>query len=497
MKTSSRITLFIHSYGDKGALCRTLDSILDQGCFACPCVLLLHSPVGYLEIAEMFRELRIEAVEIWAGNVVWPDALPKTDYIGVLCAGDQLEVGAVSAVHYAIANHAESLCIYGDECKQQSTDSPCSFIFKPQYDPILQNASGYIGRSAVFKVAGQHLEFRRDMHPDRQVQELVNKSGMQITHVPMVLLRSSNCGEHKKKRLCIPKPFENPTVSIIVPTRDKLTYMRRCINSIFSITAYNDYEIIVVDNNSREKDAIEYLHVLETKDWINVIRDRQTFNYSRMNNNAVEHAHGEILCFLNNDIEILEPSWLSSMVAWIEQKGVGAVGARLLYPDGTLQHAGVVLGINGYAGHPWKGTDPGSLAVDFRLQYPRTVSATTGACLLMRKSDFLSVGGFDENLAVAFNDVDLCLRLQRKGLRIVWTPEATLIHHESVSRGRRDTPEKRRRFTREKKYMRKRWGDRLKNDPYYNPNLTYNSEDGSPVDKPFQYPPKRWWQRWR
>jgi GT2 family glycosyltransferase len=275
-------------------------------------------------------------------------------------------------------------------------------------------------------------------------------------------------------------PDEHPTVSIIIPSKNAVSLLRQCIESILSKTTYRNYEIIVVDNGSDEPEALAYLNELKSQPKIKVIHDRREFNYSALNNNAASLASTEFICLLNNDIEVITPSWIEEMMGLAIQPGVGAVGARLWYPNETLQHGGVILGIGGVAGHMCKNISRGNRGYFDRSALTQTLSAVTAACMLIRRSIFLEVGRLNEtDLAIAFNDIDLCLRVREAGYRNVWTPFAELYHHESVSRGYEDTPEKQARFKREIDFMRKRWGNLLHNDPAYNPNLTLDHEDFS------------------
>ena len=242
---------------------------------------------------------------------------------------------------------------------------------------------------------------------------------------------------------------------------------------------YPNYEILIVDNGSDDPETLEYFESLVADPRIRILRDERPFNFSSLNNFAAAHAHGRFLGLINNDIEVISPLWLDEMVSLAEREGVGAVGARLWYPDGTLQHGGVICGIGGIAGHAQKYLPKGSLGYFGRAALIQTMSAVTAACLIIRKTIYEEVGGLDEvNLKVAFNDVDLCLRIREAGYRNVWTPFAELIHHESATRGDEDTPKKS-AFSDEANYMRQRWGDTLSNDPAYSPNLTLEHEDFS------------------
>lgn len=275
------------------------------------------------------------------------------------------------------------------------------------------------------------------------------------------------------------KIIEEPKVSIIIPTKDNVDILRTCINSIIDKTSYANYEIILVDNMSVKEETFDYYKELD-KNFIKILKFDGEFNYSKINNFAASQCSSEYIILLNNDVEIIDGHWLGSMLEYAQREDVGAVGAKLLYPDGTIQHAGVIIGLGGVAGHSHKcfpATNPGYF---YRIQMIQNFSAVTAACMMTKKSLFEEVGGFDEkNLTIAFNDVDYCLKLRRKGYLIVYTPIAELYHYESLSRGYEDTPEKQKRFMREVAYMRAKWGGVLDNDPYYNPNLTRDRENFS------------------
>ena len=275
-------------------------------------------------------------------------------------------------------------------------------------------------------------------------------------------------------------PATLPLVSLIIPTRNGLNLMRQCIDSIVGKTTYSNYEIIVVDNGSDDPEALRYFESLGRDTRIRVLRDDSAFNYSALNNSAVSQARGEIVGLINNDIEVISPDWLSEMVSLAIQPGVGAVGAKLLYPDDTLQHGGVVLGIGGVAGHANKFARQPSYGYLGRTGLISSYSAVTAACLVVRKSIYLEVDGLNErDLTIAFNDIDFCLRVRKAGYRNVWTPYAELYHHESATRGYDDNPQKQPRFAAEITYMQRRWGDLLLRDPAYSPNLTLEYEDFS------------------
>jgi GT2 family glycosyltransferase len=269
-----------------------------------------------------------------------------------------------------------------------------------------------------------------------------------------------------------PLPASLPRVSLIVPTRDQVELLRTCIEGLLNNTDYPDLEIIVVDNQSSDPNALEYLADLPARG-VTVLAHPYPFNYSTINNRAVEHATGEIIGLINNDIEILAPNWLKEMVSQVIRPGVGAVGAKLLWPNGMVQHGGVVVGINGLAAHTGNTLneqDPGYMGLN---QITRQQSAVTAACLLLPKSLYQRLGGLDERaFPVAFNDVDLCLRIQKNGLKLIWTPFAQLIHAESASRGKDHTAEKKLRAMREQQIFIERWSQSAQQDAFYHPALS-------------------------
>jgi GT2 family glycosyltransferase len=266
-------------------------------------------------------------------------------------------------------------------------------------------------------------------------------------------------------------------VSIVIPTRDG-AYLHRCLDSIRQRTTYPNFEIIVVDNGSESHSVLEYLRNWESS--LTIIRDDAPFNYPEINNRAVARSSGEVICLLNDDTEILGGDWLDELVGQVLQEGVGAVGAMLYYPSGQIQHAGVILGIGGVAGHALRTGDRLSVAGSGRIHLPRSISAVTGACMMVRREAWDQVKGMDaQNLPVAFNDIDFCLRLIEAGWRIVWTPFAELTHHESITRGFDTEGDRATRFASEIRYMKQRWNLKLRNDPAYNPNLTLHYENFS------------------
>ena len=281
-------------------------------------------------------------------------------------------------------------------------------------------------------------------------------------------------------------PSLPPLVSLIIPTHNGLPHLKDCIESILTKTDYSNFEIVLVDSGSDDPEVLKYMESLGSDKRIRVFHDSRPFNYSALNNEAIKIANGEILGLVNDDIEVLTPGWLSEMVSLAVQPTVGAVGARLLYPDGRLQHGGIILGVRGVAGYSHKGISRHDHGYIGRVKVLQCVSAVTGACLVIKKSIFNQVNGLDENLAEFFNDLDFCLKVRDLGFRNVWTPFAELIHHESKTYMAEDAADKTNRRECEIHYIQRRWGEALLKDPAYNPNLTLDDEDFS-----LSCPPRR------
>ncbi len=298
-------------------------------------------------------------------------------------------------------------------------------------------------------------------------------------HVAQAVPGARACWDEKSStiRVSYPLPDAAPLVSIVIPTRDRLDLLKVCVESVLSKTRYRPLELIIVDNGSAEAATLDYLQQLVRAGTARVLRDDGPFNYSRLNNRAAREASGEFLLLLNNDVEVMDADWLSEMVSLAVRPHVGCVGAKLLYPDGRIQHGGLVTGVRGVATHVLRGRARDDRAYFNWLNITHEVAAVTGACLLVPKALFLKLGGLDEeHLAVAFNDVDLCLKVRELGYAVIYAAHAVLIHHESVSRGLDSEEESVARWRKEVHHMKKRWAGVLECDPYYNPNLSRHGD---------------------
>jgi len=444
-------------------------------------------------------------------------ALADGDFCALLDHDDRLHPLALWHLAHTIQNHPQAGLIYSDEDKINEQGMRCMPYFKCEFNPELMlahNMVSHLGcyRTSEIRAVGgfrEGLEGSQDYDLALRIIERLRPE--QIIHIPHVLyhwritaqstassldaksyaqnatIRAltehlerrglkghvSPCPDlpHIGYRVQFTCPEPHPKVSIIIPTRDKASLLKKCVYSILQKSSYTNYEIIVIDNGSEETSTMNLFAELR-KHNVTIIRDERPFNYSSLNNQAARLASGEYLCLLNNDIEIITPDWLEEMVSFASQADIGAVGARLWYPDYTIQHAGVIVGLGGVAGHAFVNLKLGDPGYFGRAIVHQSYSAVTGACLVIRKAVFDAVGGLNENLAIAFNDVDFCLRVRAAGYRNVWTPYAQMFHHESASRGIEDTPSKVARFESEMAYIQEHWGNLIQADPAYSPNLS-------------------------
>lgn len=391
-------------------------------------------------------------------------------------AGDRVSPALGDILARSLGTSAEAL-VYWDE-DQLHAGRRCDPWVKPDWDPLLFGArQGLVGASVLSLAAVQAMG---GSLPDVQIDVSTVESFLfdlaamrRPRHIPLILTHRAGASDAEHAPAPTPpSPASWPSVSIIIPTRDKPKLLAACLNDINQIDYPARIEIIIVDNASRDPAALELLERVEKDPRARVLRDDGAFNFSRLNNLAATAAKGEVLCLVNNDVEATDDDdghWLKDLVRYAVQEGVGAVGPQLVYPTGRIQHAGVAIGLGGAAGHVQKGVDPHERTFFTWHAVTREVSALTAATLVMKKSVFDSVGGFDEDFAVSFNDVDLCLRLKERGLHNIYVADVRLVHRESESRGEDRSRAQALRFADELALLQERWGTETYSDPHFSP----------------------------
>ncbi len=454
-------------------------------------------------------------------------------YFALLDQDDLLADDALLHVAVQIMQRPEVGVIYSDEDKIDSAGRRSGPYFKPDFNPDLllgQNTISHLGvySTAVARAAGGFREGYEGSQDHDLVLRCVQRLRRdQIVHIPRILYHwrvhagstASSIDEKpyavvagvaavqdhldrtepgakvsliediNQYRVRFPVPASQPTVTVIVPTRNGLSVLGPCMNGLLQGTDYDSMQVLIIDNGSDDAETLAQLRTWAQDPRVRVRRDDRPFNYSALNNAAVAEADSEFVLLLNNDISMIHRDWLLELVSQGLRPGVGAVGAALWYPNDTLQHGGVMLGVRGVASHSHKGIQPGQPGYFGRARLLQTVTAVTGACLLVRRSLYQAVGGLNErDLSVAFNDVDFCIRLTKAGYRNIWTPFAQLYHHESVSRGNDLDRDKVVRFQSEVDYMLNTWREDLLYDPAYNPNLTLQADDFTIATPPRPWP---------
>jgi GT2 family glycosyltransferase len=440
------------------------------------------------------------------------------EFVALLDHDDELTPDALFEMVKEI-NRSDSVdFIYSDEDKLEMGGSFSGPFHKPDFNLDLFLTNNYICHFAVIrKSIGDKIGWFREGFEGSQDFDLflrIIQETREISHIPKILyhwrkIPGSTAAEYSTKSYAntasiralkdyckqqgIKASVENglwpgsfrinrtilkhPKVSIIIPFKDQPDFLKKCLTSIFQKTSYNNYDIILVNNSSSQPETLRILKNFEKNKQINILNFNHEFNFSAINNFAAQYASGDHLLFLNNDTEVISQNWLTTMLSHSQRDEVGGVGAKLLYPDNTVQHAGVILGVGGIANHAYHRQHPKNTTYWGHLNTERNYSALTAACLMVSKELFFKVGGFNEKLSVAFNDIDLCLRLRELGKINVYTPYAELYHHESVSRGYDIDMEKKERLEQESKMIRRYWPEKLDNDPMYNINLTKKKTD--------------------
>ena len=447
--------------------------------------------------------------------------LATGDYIALLDHDDILPEFSLFEIVKCINNNPNAEFIYTDEDKFEKLGGKrYDPYFKSDFGPDTLRANNYICHFSIFrkdlmdKLQGFRSEF--DGAQDYDILLRASEQTNQIVHIPKILyhwrvhkLSTAKAGATAKpyayeagvkaiqshiNRIGLKCKVEHgntlgtykinyevigePKVSIIIPNKDYISTLEVCLNSIKKLTTYNNYEIIIVENNSEEKETFEYYKKIDGKDKIKVIYyPEKEFNYSKIINFGVRNSTGDYIVQLNNDTELLTPNWLEEMLGYAQREDVGAVGVELLYPDKTIQHAGIIIGIGGVAGHVFKNIPYGNHGYFSKDAMIQNLSAVTAACIMTPKSIYDDVGYMDEGFKVAFNDVDFCLKIREKGKLIVYNPYVQFLHYESKSRGFEDTPEKQKRFKLEIDRFQEKWKEALeKGDPYYNINLRLDND---------------------
>ncbi len=434
------------------------------------------------------------------------DRFGEADVVGPLEPHDRLERHALFELALAFQDGAD--VVYTDEDRIGERGVPVDPWFKPDWSPETLLTRDCVGRLlAIRRDALERAGGVRDVFESAAWYEALLRVGEtteNVVHVPRVLVHRHAANAVQKNDLALAVEVAlrrrgeraslriaetgvevryavpgDERVCVVIPTRDRADLLGPCIASIFERTAYANFELLVVDNGSRESATQQLLARWEAREpeRFRVVRDPAPFNYSRLNNEAARATAADYLLLLNNDTEVIAPEWMEAMLGQARRPAIGAVGALLLYADGTVQHGGVVLGILGLAGHAHRYLPGNTTGYHGALELDTNCLAVTGACLMVQRRKYLEAGGLDESLAVSYNDVDLCLRLRRAGYRNVVVPRAKLYHYESKSRGGDDTPAKVARAMDEVGTIRRRWPSWAARDPYYNPNLTVDAED--------------------
>lgn len=449
-----------------------------------------------------------------SGNTNAAIRMASGEYLAFFDHDDLLAEDALYEAARAIEEQKAEL-IYTDEDKVRADLSEYfQPHFKPDYNPDLLCANNYICHLVVVKkeladrVGGLRKEF--DGAQDHDFLLRITERADRIVHIPKVLyhwrihkastadnpaskLYAYQAGqkaisEHLKRlgleaEVSQTKDFGfyrvsypvqgTPLVSIVIPNKDEKDTLKACLESIKEKTTYPSYEIVIVENNSQTSEIFEYYKEIDGKDGIRVVTWKEPFNYSKINNFGFQYAKGDYVICLNNDITVITPSWIEEMLGYCQRPGTGIVGVRLYFPDDTIQHAGIIVGMGGCAGSLFVGMNRKRTGYMHKAALVQDLSAVTAACMMVKREAFEAAGGFEESLAVAFNDVDFCLKVRRAGYLVVYNPYAELYHYESKTRGLEDSPEKQRRFQSEIEYMRCHWLDILKRgDPYYNRNFS-------------------------
>lgn len=454
------ITFIIRSSSDPTLLERTIESLRTQ--FSEKWELL----VSENETAGTQADSRIHFVkETEISRSV------KGEWLAPLNEGDKLSSTALVEVLRVIDNQQNLDFIYTDHDLIDAAGKRSDPFFKPEWSPEFLSDLPYTSRLAVYRSKLIPTDSLFWIDEQSWLKYFASRS-VRAIRIPKVLYHFSKIPEFNLKPLLL--RLQNPgSVSILIPTQDQPEKLKCAVDSILEKSTYSNYEIVILNNSSIQEQTLQCFDELRKKNQIQIIDYPHPFNFSAINNYGVSEVASDYVVFLNDDTEVISPSWLEAMMEYAQRDLIGAVGAKLLYRDNTIQHAGILIGHPQIAVHAHKGFPKDSEGYQKRLISVQNFSAVTAACMMIRRNLFLEIKGFDENLPLAYNDVDLCLKLLAHGKRIVWTPYAELFHDESQTRGLEVSLEKQRRLSSETDYFLERWNDVLeKGDPYYNPNLS-------------------------
>ena len=436
--------------------------------------------------AEAATDAHFCEVNLNADQEFFPAGFDRADFFARIGCGDTLPDYALAVIAEAAARSPNFDLVYSDEDRLTPRGDLQSPILKPDWSPVLQSEIGYVGRLTFIRSRLMTEDRLRQLanEEDAAIDDLCRQlAPSAIGHIRRILChrRSDSAVEksertHSHKRAMADQTPLWPDVAVIIPTRNKAALLRECLDGLLYKTDYPDFEIAIVDNGSDQPDAVRFLQEIAREPRVSVLQYPGPFNFSAMSNAGARATRAPVLVFLNNDVAVLESLWLRALVAWAVKPTIGVVGAKLLFPSGRIQHAGTVIGFGGIAGHVYRRLPPNHPGYLSRLTVPHEVAAVTGACIAVERSKFDAVGGFDaEHLPVDLNDMDLCLRIAEAGWSTVWTPEATLLHHQSATRGIDSDPFE--LYRQERAYFVRRWSHVIRDDPYFHPALSLHAHD--------------------
>ena len=524
---TTRIGFFLKIGGNRALLEKSVLALTKLKVAVVDLYLIVGNEDNTAFIAELIEILAVPVTVVSAGQLAQTvnAAAGNSQWCCFLNEGDVIREHALCVLSRHAQAKPEVLIFYCDHdfLDEEKRHSPW---FKPAWNREYYLNFDYISRAVFYRtnwLSAQRIGSRISYVHEHLILQLGLKPEPQIERIPDVLFSFSSPEpspdhESQKERHTVvsealhrdgiahtwrksvagihsafveyqpPSDTALPKVSLIIPTRDQVKLLKNCLDSVWGNTDYPDFEVIIVDNGSREAKTIKYLSTLSAVPACTVLSYNMPFNYSAINNFAAQHAQGELIGLVNSDIEVISPNWLRYMTAYFWLADIGVVGAKLLYKDKRVQHAGVIGGLGNVAGHGHRFFRATATGYMNRLQVPNEYSAVTAACMLTRRSLYESLGGLDSsNLAVAYNDVDYCLRVRKKGYRIVYSPQVELFHYESGTRGPEDTSEKKQRYMQERAYMWNHWRLELEDDEFYNPNLSRVREDFSIGKRPHSF----------